>query len=181
MADPDFRDLVSRLKASDHDAFKIIFDASHQSIFNFLHYKTKDAQLAEDLLQDVFLKFWNARQQLDEKHSIRNYLYTIADNLALNQIRHLKVISKHQQETEVKNFSAADNPQYVLEEKEWRNRVQQAIDMLPEKTRIIFLMSRIEDLSYQSIADRLSISIKTVETHMTKALRLLRESLKKNF
>jgi RNA polymerase sigma-70 factor (family 1) len=178
----DFSELVKRLRASDHSAFKIVFDTWQESIFKFLYYKTNDTQLAEDLLQDVFLKFWNARVALDENQSIKNYLYTIADNLVLNQWRHLKVVARHEREHEHerKEVSVTDNPQFVLEEKEWHARLQHAIDTLPEKPRIVFLMSRMEDLSYQEIADRLSISIKTVESHMVKALKLLRQSVKKN-
>ena len=74
-------------------------------------------------------------------------------------------------------FTIIDNPQFILEEKEWHLALMAAIEALPEKTRIVFLMSRMEDLTYEEIADRLSLSIKTVESHMTKALKLLRKAL----
>jgi RNA polymerase sigma-70 factor (ECF subfamily) len=176
----DLRELVKRLRASDHSAFKIVFDTWQDAIFKFLYYRTNDTQAAEDLLQDVFLKFWNARESLNENQSIKNYLYTIADNLVLNQWRHLKVVARHEREHEMKEVSVTENPQFVLEEQEWRVKLQQAIDALPEKPRVVFLMSRMEDLSYQEIAERLSLSIKTVESHMVKALRLLRQSVKKD-
>jgi RNA polymerase sigma-70 factor (ECF subfamily) len=176
----DLRELVKRLRASDHSAFKIVFDTWQDAIFKFLYYRTNDTQAAEDLLQDVFLKFWNARESLNENQSIKNYLYTIADNLVLNQWRHLKVVARHEREHEMKEVSVTENPQFVLEEQEWRVKLQQAIDALPEKPRVVFLMSRMEDLSYQEIAERLSLSIKTVESHMVKALKLLRQSVKKD-
>jgi RNA polymerase sigma-70 factor, ECF subfamily len=74
-------------------------------------------------------------------------------------------------------FTSIDNPQFILEEKEWQAALMAAIETLPEKSRIVFLMSRMEDLTYEEIADRLSLSIKTVESHMTKALKLLRIAL----
>jgi RNA polymerase sigma-70 factor (ECF subfamily) len=179
MSEEALNELVKRLKASDHEAFRAVFNLWQQNIFNFLCFRTKDAARAEDLLQDVFLKLWNNRDRLDEKKSLRNYLYTIADNLALNDARHEKVVAKHREGTNVPMFTNAENPQFILEEKEWKRKLEGAIASLPEKPRVIFLMSRMEDLSYQEIADRLSISIKTVETHMVRALKDLRETLSK--
>lgn len=177
MNDNDLRNLVTRIKESDHRAFESVFDQYHQPIFQFLLYKTKDAPIAEDLLQEVFLKLWKSRTGLDEDRSIRNYLYTIADNLVLNHIRHLKVVGRHRDETGSKLFTGSDNPHFILEEEEGRRNLEKAIESLPEKSRIIFLMSRMEDLTYQEIAERLSISVKTVEGHMVKALKTLREAL----
>lgn len=177
MKETDLRDLVSRIKASDHNAFETVFDLFHQSIFHFLLFKTKDQAAAEDLLQEAFFKLWKNRAVLDENQSLKNYLYTISDNLVLNHIRHLKVVSKHQVQAEVKIFSSDSNPHYIMEENELNRNLMNVIESLPEKTRIIFLMSRMEDLTYQEIAERLSISIKTVEGHMVKALKTLRGTL----
>lgn len=179
MLPPDLIELVKRLKASDHDAFKTVFNTWQGTIFNFLLFKTKDPDLAEDLLQEVFLKLWNVRSRLNENQSLKNYLYTIADNLVLNVIRHDKVVAKHRSDADVVIFTNTENPEFMLQEKEWKSRLENAIASLPEKQRIVFLMSRLEDLSYQEIADRLSISIKTVETHMVKALKQLRENFSK--
>jgi RNA polymerase sigma-70 factor (family 1) len=177
MKDIELATLVSRLKESDRHAFERLFNLYHENIYRFLLFKVKDAPLAEDLLQDVFLKMWNARATLDERQSVKNYLYTIADNIVLNHVRHLKVVSKHQEQNEIKIFTHADSPDYILEEKEWNLRLKKAIEDLPEKTRVIFLMSRVEDLTYREISDRLSVSTKTVEGHIVKALKILQEGL----
>ena len=179
MLQPELNDLVKRLKASDPEAFKTVFNIWQGTIFNFLLFKTRDTARAEDLLQEVFLKLWNARTRLNENQSLRNYLYAIADNLVLNEIRHDKVVARHKAGLERMFFTNTENPEFILEEKEWKNRLEDAIAALPEKPRIVFLMSRLEDLSYQEIADRLSISIKTVETHMVKALKHMRDHLSK--
>jgi RNA polymerase sigma-70 factor (family 1) len=169
--------LIIRIKASDHHAFKIIFDLYQQEIFRFLLYQTKDSLIAEDLLQEVFFKLWKARENLDKNQSIKNYLYTIADNLALNHLRHLKVVARHEAQSKSKLFSDTQGPQFILEEKESAEHLKQAIENLPEKSRVVFMMSRFDDLSYHEIADRLSLSVKTVESHMSKALKLLREKI----
>ena len=180
MLQPDLSELMKRLKASDHDAFKTVFNIWQRNIFNFFLFKTKDAAQAEDLLQEVFLKLWNARTRLNENQSLKNYLYTIADNLLLNEIRHDKVVARHKSNTHVAIFTNTENPEFLMEEREWRDRLEDTIASLPERPRIVFLMSRFEDLSYQEIADRLSISIKTVESHMVTALKHMREKLSKN-
>src|SRR6478752_7618417 len=105
MLQSDLNDVVKRLKASDPDAFKTVFNIWQGAIFNFLLFKTKDAARAEDLLQEVFLRLWNARTRLNENQSVRNYLYTIADNLLLNEIRHDKVVARHRSNTHVAIFT----------------------------------------------------------------------------
>lgn len=177
MKETELRLLANRIKASDQVAFEMLFNSFQTTIFNFLLFKTKDYAIAEDLLQETFLKVWKTRSALDETRSIKNYLYTIADNLTLNHFRHAKVVSHYKGQIDSKMFSIVDNPQFILEEKEWHLALMRAIEDLPEKTRIIFLMSRMEDLTYEEIAGRLSLSIKTVESHMTKALKLLRKTL----
>jgi RNA polymerase sigma-70 factor (ECF subfamily) len=179
MKESELNELVKRIKLSDQLAFKMLFDFFEGAIFKFLLFKTKDAAAAEDLLQEVFLKLWKVRATLDERRSIKNYLYTIADNISLNHIRHLKIVTAYQNQAPSKLFSAVENPHFILEEKEWKLRLMNAIEALPEKTRVIFLMSRLEDLTYNEIAERLSLSVKTVEGHMIKALKSLRESVSK--
>jgi len=181
MKESELNELVKRIKLSDQLAFKTLFDFFEEAIFRFLLFKTKDATVAEDLLQEVFLKLWKVRATLDERRSIKNFLYTIADNISLNHIRHLKVVAAYQNHNQPssKLFSVVENPHYILEEKEWRLKLMNAIEALPEKTRVIFLMSPLEDMTYNEIAERLSLSVKTVEGHMMKALKSLRESVSK--
>src|SRR6187551_1001587 len=164
--------LANRLKASDRDAFRIIFESYQEGIFRFLYLKTKDVQLAEDLLQEAFYKLWANRSKLDSEQSLKSYLYTIAEHLFLNHCRHQMVVQQYGQFR--RGMTTAETPHFLLEEEEFRQQLESAINMLPEKVKEVFTMSRFEDLSYQEIADRQSISIKTVESHMVKALRLLR-------
>lgn len=173
---------VLKLKHSDQAAFKIIFDAYQQNIFNFLLFKTHDKALAEDLLQDTFIKLWDKRKHLKEEESIKAYLYRIAHNLYLNHLRHGAVMKKHQ-EGELKSRIFVNNahPQYILEEQEFQLKLTHTIEALPERIKEVFLMSRIETLSNKEIAERLGLSIKTIESHIGKALQLLCKTLPRNY
>src|SRR6478752_7908956 len=132
MLQSDLNDVVKRLKASDPDAFKTVFNTWQRNIFNFLLFKTKDAAQAEDLLQEVFLRLWNARTRLNENQSLKNYLYTIADNLVLNEIRHNKVVARHKSNTPMTLFTNTENPEFIMEEREWRARLEDTLASLPE-------------------------------------------------
>jgi len=172
----ELRKLTRRIKLSDSEAFKTVFAFYHEGIFNFVHYKLGNAAAAEDIVQDVFIKLWENRHQLKEDRSLKSYLFTIANNLALNYIRHSKVVLKFHQELSEES-SLQESPQAVLEKNEFHEKLLAGIAALPEKQRLVFMMSRLEQLSYQEIAERLDISIKTVESHIGNALKTLRKLL----
>ncbi|MGH7452525.1 MAG: RNA polymerase sigma factor [bacterium] len=172
----ELNELARKIKASNAEAFKIVFELYHEGIFNFIHYKLGNLEAAEDIVQDVFIKLWENRHQTKEGRSLKSYLFTIANNLALNYIRHSKVAMKFQQELG-RESAMEESPHSFLEKKEFHKKLLACIAALPEKTRIVFMMSRMEQLSYQEIAARLDISIKTVESHIGNALKTLRKSL----
>ena len=168
--------LVRRIKRSDTEAFRELFEIYQRDIFNFLHFKLGNIEAAEDLLQDVFIKIWERRCQLRENTSIKSFLFTIARPAALNHLRHNQIVLKFQ--VERTNKVSAEQAEYLeFERIESQNILMRAITNLPEKSRVAFMMNRFEELTYHEIADRLNISVKTVESHMGRALRLLRESL----
>ena len=170
------RHLVRRIKRSDTEAFRELFEIYQRDIFNFLHFKLGNIEAAEDLLQDVFIKIWERRCQLRENTSIKSFLFTIARPAALNHLRHNQIVLKFQ--VEQTNKVSAEQAEYLeFERIEIQNILMRAITNLPEKSRVAFMMNRFEELTYHEIADRLNISVKTVESHMGRALRLLRESL----
>ncbi len=172
----ELKQLARRIKLSSADAFKTVFELYQEGIFNFVHYKLGNIEAAEDIVQDVFIKLWETRHQLKEDRSLKSYLFTIANNLALNYMRHAKVVMKFQQELS-EETSLQESPQAALEKKEFREKLLACIAALPEKPRLVFMMSRMENLSYKEIAERLDISIKTVESHIGNALKALRQSL----
>ena len=174
-----YKTFVEQLRSSNIEAFEKIFKDFHENIFNFLFFKIGDTQTAEDILQDVFIKLWENRHNLKSDLSLASYLYTIAKNLTANYFRHKKVVQNFQKELEFK-IEQADYPSQIsnLELHELNENFIAALEKLPEQQRTVFMMSRFDQLSYKEIAERLGISIKTVETHIGKALKTLRTSIK---
>ncbi|RKQ49882.1 RNA polymerase sigma-70 factor (ECF subfamily) [Roseivirga pacifica] len=154
--------------------FRNIFDQYYNPIKNFLYFKCGDIALSEDLSQDVFVKLWEKRDEVN-LDTVKSYVYTIANNMLLNKIRHDKVVlnfvEKHKTRQEEKS------PQFALEEKEFRTRLENIISAMPEKQRTVFLMNRIDELTYKEIAERLNLSVKAIEKRMHGALEHLRNNL----
>lgn len=173
--------IVRKVKKGDKTAFKNLFDACHQGLFNYLCFKSKDTVLAEDLLQETFLKLWENRKTLDESQSVKAYLYKIAANLFLNHRRHLRIVDEHHTQIQTNGFLEAKHPQFLMEEQEFQTKLLSAIEGLPDRTREIFLMSRVEALSNKEIGVRLEISLKTVEAHIGKALHQLGNIIPKHY
>ena len=155
--------------------FKGIFDQYYTPIKNFLYYKRGDVAMAEDLCQDVFMKAWDKREDINEE-TVKSYLYTIANNMLLNKLRHNKVVMNFAEKN--KDQKNAQSPQYVLEEKEFKEGLERIISNMPEKQREVFLMNRIDELTYKEIAERLELSVKAVEKRMHGALGYLKDRIK---
>jgi RNA polymerase sigma-70 factor (family 1) len=172
-------DLIRQIRVSSADAFKRLFEKYQEEIFNFLTYKIGDPDIAEDIVQDVFIKLWENRYNIKECESLKPYLYTLAKNLAINYMRHQNIVIKYQQE-QIRRDSQqySSNPHIELEHKELSEKVLKEIEKLPEQQRIVFMMSRLEQMSYREIAEALNISIKTVEVHIGRALKSLVRTLK---
>lgn len=154
-----------------------MFREHYEAVCNFAYSFLKDSNHSEDLVQDVFVKLWENRNQIEIEISIKAYLYKTVKNSCLNAIKHEKVKRKHQ-EFEIANQIVELESQTELEADELKDKINEKILSLPEKRREVFLYSREDGLKYAEIADKLNISIKTVENHMGLALKYLREELK---
>lgn len=156
--------------------FKDIFNANYEYIRNYLYYLSGDMELAEDLVQDVFLRLWEKQDDVKEE-TVSAFLFTIAKNNFLKSRRRvkneLKFRSAFFENTEHKS------PEYILEMKEFDQKLQQVISEIPEKSRTVFLMHRIDGMSYSEIAGNLQLSVKAVEKRMSRALAVLNEKLGK--
>jgi RNA polymerase sigma-70 factor (family 1) len=157
--------------SSGSDTFRALFDDYYEAVRNFLYYKSGNMELAEDLTQEAFAILWKKRQSINPEKA-RSYLYTIANNLFLNEIKHQKVVLRFKQKPQRSQTDIT--PQYLMEEEEFKQKLEAAISSLPEKNRVVFLMNRIEKLTYREIAERLGLSVKAVEKRMHKALMELR-------
>ena len=155
--------------------FKNVYTAHAQSVRNFIYYKSGEMQLAEDIMQDAFFKMWeNCKKVSLEK--AKSYVFTIANNLFLNTRRHDKVKLKFK--AVPPSDKDVQDPQFIMETDEFKQKLEQAISNLPEDQRLVFLMNRIDKKKYREIAEELEVSIKTVEKRMHKALKSLRELYK---
>ena len=171
-------ELVRRIRAGDERALEVVFRSHYAGMASFVQRFVRSPDLAEELVQDVFLKLWTKREQLAEIETLRTYLFRAARNTALNYLRRMKLERRWAEEqgtdTEPLTTFAADDDTV---EQEVATAVKQAIDRLPPRCREIFLMSRDGGLTYAEIARSLDISVKTVETQMGRALKSLRSSL----
>ena len=151
--------------------FKEYFDKYFDNIRSYLYYKSSDIELSEDISQEVFLKLWENIDKI-KPDTVKSYLYTIAGNLFKNHYNRKKVEFKF---TSNLSESFAESPEFLLEFKEFDKLLQSALAKIPEKSRTVFLMSRIDKLTYKEIAERLKLSVKAVEKRMKKALEILHE------
>jgi RNA polymerase sigma-70 factor (family 1) len=137
-----------------------------------------DLDAAEEIVQELFVRFWEQRETKEITTSIRAYFYASVRNACLNELKHLKIKEKYKQEQERELTFNVNQDQHNLELNELDEKIHTAINKLPEGRRKIFILSRFDGLKYQEIADKLNISIKTVENQMGEALKFLRVQLK---
>lgn len=159
-----------------------IFEQLYKKYFRELHAYAfsllKDWDVAEEIVQTMFLKLWDKNETVQVRTSVKSYLYKSVYHSSLNYIRGQKVQLKYQHATMHSMTDHTDDADQKLTMRELELLLQNALSKLPEKCRAIFHLSRFEELKYQQIADQLNISIKTVETHMGKALKILRKEMK---
>ncbi len=169
-------ELTLRIKEGDQHAFKEFYQLFHSHIYKFLVRYTADPQASKDLMQDTFIKFWNKRTDLDAGRAPKTYLFSIARNLALNYLSRNPISIELENKDEVL-VRLAENPLHHFENKFLISDLQKAVILLPERCRVIFILSRYNDFSYQEIAEMLELSVQTVKNQMSKSLSLLRKNL----
>lgn len=164
------------LVRTDHE---VVFEEAFKSNFKALHAYSytmlQDDAMAEEIVQTVFLKLWESRERMAIHTSLRAYLYKSVYNESLNYLKHKRVQRKYMEEAMV--AQKQQQAQEADADNELQKHLQRALRQLPEKCRTVFQLSRFEELKYQEIGDKLGISLKTVEAHMGKALKLLRVQL----
>ena len=167
---------VRKIRGGDGEAFEALFRAFCQPLIDFACRYVRDTAVAEGLVQDVFVAIWSNRSQLNPALNVKSYLYTAVKNQALKHLRHLDVERRSEGEVAL-TFPRQKTPEDERRAEEIATAVHQAVDALPEKTRMVFSMNRFDHLTYAEIAQIQGISIKTVETQMGRALKFLRDRL----
>jgi RNA polymerase sigma-70 factor (ECF subfamily) len=165
------------VKSLDKAAFEELFRSYFTPLCSFAQKFVQDADEAKDIVHQVFINLWNKREAIDANMSLKSYLFQGVQNRSLNFIRDNKKLVKFdtpQNEAELGTY--LDSTDH-LESAEAEARINEALDRLPDKCREIFLMNRFDNMKYREIAEKLKISIKTVETQMSRALKALRNDL----
>ena len=157
----------------DETVFNTVFTANSRTVFNFIYYKFGNEEKSHDAVQEAFVKLWeNCAKVTPEK--AKSYLYTVANNLYLNVIKAEKVRMKYADKT---LKSTNESPEFLMEENEFKEKLEKALNDLPENQRITFLLNRIDGKKYAEIAEMEGVSVKAIEKRMHLALKTLREQI----
>ena len=157
------------------DQFNSCFNKFFDPIRSFIYFRCGDQEVATDIAQDSFMKIWEKNLEYNE-NQIKGLLYKISKELWISQYR--KLDSARKFELNLTYEDERITPEDLLEYDELRVKYEEVLSILPENQREVFLMSRMEDLTYKEIADRLDIGVKAIEKRMSLALRTLRKELK---
>jgi RNA polymerase sigma-70 factor (ECF subfamily) len=171
------RDIIGRIRKGDIKEFEKLFRSSYNSLVSYARTILKDTDTAEEIVQELFYVLWRDREKINIQSSINGYLFRSVYNRSMHYIDHKKVVLKHASETRKTEPPKSDDPAELLEYKELNKKIAEIIGKLPERCARIFCMSRFEGLKYTEIADELSISVKTVEANMGRALKEFRKEL----
>lgn len=168
-------ELYSRIKSKDESALQEFFFSVQPHLFYYLFRFTNCREIAEDLTQESFVKFWLAIDNLDPHQSFKAYLFKIARNLAINQVqRSLLTVSFDEENILLQLCKSIDAE---IDNSFFMNDFQRAVNTLPERCKSTFLLSRFSGFNYSEIAEIMGVSLQTVKNQMNKALAVLRKRL----
>ncbi|MGE0078272.1 MAG: RNA polymerase sigma factor [Bacteroidales bacterium] len=169
--------LLRRFQQGDESAFTLLFHQHSSALYRKILWMVNDDEIANDLLQELFLKLWETRERIDLSKPFKAYLYTIASNLVYDFFRK----SANRKKYEKHLLSLADEHYSHIEEalfsKDNQTLINEAIDQLPPQRKQIFTLCRLEGKSYDEVSDMLKISKSTIQDHIVKANRAIKDYL----
>lgn len=158
----------------EESVFSGIYNKYSKDLYDFLYYKYGEKFNPEDKAQEAFVTLWNQCKQITLSKA-KSYLFTVANNMMLNEIKHQKVVLKH---AELKlRRQSVETPQFVLEEKEYLERYQKVLSKIPEDQRVAFMLSKVEGKKHAEIAEMLGVTKKVVEYRIYSAFDTLKKEL----
>lgn len=170
--------LAKQLKAGKESAYEFLMDTYYKPLCAYAYSLTNDVYLSEDIVQNVLVKVWNKKEKINPQLSIKSYLYKSVYNEFIDTTRKTKSISILQKKHIEGLVEVVENESNDIEK--LIKILNQEIEKLPIKCKRVFLMNKKEGLTYTEISEYLNISTKTVEGHMTRAMKLLNEKLRGN-
>ena len=177
MKNSEVNNLFRQIKLNDKDVINSIFQTYSKRLYNFAFAYLKTEGDSKDVVQDVFVSLWNNRHNLKENTNLEAYLFTITKNSVISVFRKKiteKTYLNHLRETAIFQYAENDE-QYDYEY--LSVMIRDLIEQLPEQRKLVFKLSKEKELSNKAIAEELNISVKTVEDHMTKARRFIKEHM----
>ena len=172
------QDIWQSISAGDELAYQGLFKSHYAMLTLYAMRFVQDMENAEEIVQDVFFNLWENRQKRDINVSLKSYLYRTVKNTCLNLLKHRKVEDRYREHFSRELQYDELNEDNWMVETELSDKITAAIEKLPPERKKVFVLSRFEELKYREIAEKLNLSIKTVENQMGKALKFLREELK---
>lgn len=169
--------IFQSIKSGDEKALEMLFKEYYQPLCRYANSYLPDPDDAEEVVQGCFIKLWEKRENIQIQSSVKSYLYQIIRNACLNEIKHQKVKKNYGEMMTYEGTPQSESSDQSTLKDELEHKIAAALQSLPQQCRLIFTMSRFEELKYQEIADQLNLSIKTVENQMGKALKLMRTQL----
>jgi RNA polymerase sigma-70 factor (family 1) len=170
--------VFSAIRSGQIPAFEMLFKTHYKPLCRYANSYLKDPDGAEELVQATFIGLWEKRTFISIESSLKAYLYRAVRNSCLNELKHEQVKQKYLAQESIRGEKLADSADHLAIHSELEKKIREALDTLPQQCRLIFTLSRFEELKYQEIADQLNLSVKTVENQMGKALKLMRIQLK---
>ncbi len=169
--------LIAKLKAGDKSAFSSIFSFYYANLVSFANIFLRDSNSSEEIVQDIFVYIWENHEVLLITSSLKSYLLKMVQNRCLNWIKHLKTRNNYSDFIiNNTNLSERDTDNYVLRS-ELETKIETTLNLLPIEVKEAFILSRFDGKKYQEIADIQSVSVRTIEDRIAKALSLLKEHL----
>jgi RNA polymerase sigma-19 factor, ECF subfamily len=169
---------IKKLKDGDELYFRQVFDQYHQKLYFFILYKTKSEYIAEEVVQMAFTKLWKCRQTLHEEYTISTQLFRIATTILIDYLRKYNNKDAITARLDVVNIEKGiDSTNEKMRGAELQKRISEAVNDLPPVRKQVFEMSREQGMTYREIAETLSVSSKTVETHIYKALKQIKKHI----
>lgn len=170
-------EIIGRIREGDKSVFESLFRSSYASLVRYAMTLIRDHDTAEEIVQDLFFRIWKDKENLKIESSLNGYLFRSVHNRCLHHIEHMKVVNRYNEEVMNRQQESEVSPADILVHAELQARIAEVIEKLPGQCGRIFCMNRFEGLKYSEIAERLSVSVKTVEANMGRALKVFRKEL----
>lgn len=169
--------LYTELQQGSAQAFAVVFDRYNRLLYALAYRYFKSSDEAEDAVQFAFMKLWEQRERFDYQTGVRSLLFTILKHYILNELRHRNIVFEKHYEIALQSEEADDGFFKSLEDKELRSHLRAAIDKLPPQKQKICLLKIEQGLTNQEIADLMQITVPTVKSHYTQAIKTLRSEI----